>query len=302
MTQVKGFQQKTQGDGMFFAIKHGSIVRTSKTPQDGFEKVEGENHRTKEKYTSYIQRYDTLEAFVTKIEWYDTEQKFTTRYKGFKLYLDANGKKGVLDLPIQARATGRFMKLAENVDYTRPVEFRAWHDSKNDSTAFFVGQRVSESDEKSASVPQKYTRENPGDMPEPTQSQSTGKWNYDNQTDFLHKRMMEVVIPKVAAAHPDKQKGEDDEPAERTASKDTYQGGVDGAGEPPSNGKLDPKMIERVKAALVDLSEDEKYQDRTRTQLMDEFFGTSKFSEIESLPPEQIKAVLKKIDEILVPF
>jgi hypothetical protein len=69
---MKGFQKKTQGDGLFFAVKHGSIVRESKTEQEGFEKVEGDNRRTGEHWVKYIERYDTIEALITRIEWYDT--------------------------------------------------------------------------------------------------------------------------------------------------------------------------------------------------------------------------------------
>ena len=278
--EMKGFQQKTQGDGNFFAIKHGSIVRESKTPQEGFEKIEITDRRTGEKFTKYIQRYDTIEALVTKIEWYDTEQRFTKRYQGWKLFLNANGKRGVLDLPIQSRTTGRFMKLAENLDFTKPVEFRAWHDSKSDATAIFVGQN-------GESVPQKYTRDDPNGMPEPTQDFKKN-WDYSKQEEFLYKRMIEVVIPKVNASQPEQP--EQDEPHGEEQV------------EPTPATSLDEKLIERVKQALSDLSEHKDYEDRSRKELMEEFFGTSKFEEIEAMPPESVKAVLKKIDEIVIPF
>lgn len=280
-TQVKGFQQKTAGDGNYFSIKFGSIVRESKTPQEGFERINGKNKRTGEEYTKYIQRFDTIEALITKIEWYDTEQKFTARYQGFKVHLNANGKKGVLDLAINSRTTSRFMKLAENINFTKPVEFRAWHDSKSDSTAIFVGQD-------GESVPQKYTRENPGDMPEPTQDFKKN-WDYSAQMAFLHEKMMKVVIPRVGAAQPKEPEG---------ASTELEHGDNDADTLTP----LDPKLVTRVKESLTDLSEHEDYQDRTRTQLMEEFFGTSKLSEIETMPAETVKAVLKKIDNITAPF
>lgn len=279
---MKGFVQKSQGDGNFFAVKHGSIVRTSKTPQEGFEKIEGENKRTHEKYVTYVQRFDTIEALITKIEWYDTEQKYSARYQGFKLHLLAdNGNHGVLDLPIQSRVTGRFMKTAENLDFTKPVEFRAWHDSRSDSTAIFIGQN-------GESVKQKYTREAPNGLPEPTQDFKKN-WDYSKQEEFLYKKMIEVVIPKVAAAQPKEQ---------MTETADEGPGGDDDDRPTP----LDAKMIERVKTALLDLSKEDKYSDRSRTELMEEFFGTNKFHEIELMPAETVKAVLRKIDEILVPF
>lgn len=278
---MKGFQQKTQGEGNFFAIKHGSIVRESKTPQEGFEKIEITDRRTGEKFTKYIQRYDTIEALITKIDWYDTEQRFTKRYQGWKLYLNANEKKGILDLPIQSRTTSRFMKLAENLDFTKPVEFRAWHDSKSDSTAIFVGQN-------GASVSQKYTRENPNGMPEPTQDFKKN-WDYSKQEEFLYKRMIEVVIPKVNASQPEEPEADDDGPHNEQT-------------EPTPATSLDEKMVQRVKTSLTELSETDEYKDRSKRELMDEFFGTTKFEEIEAMPPETVKTMLKKIDEIVLPF
>lgn len=277
---MKGFQEKTQGDGNFFVIKHYTICRESKTPQDGFKEIEVENPETHQKIKKYIKEYDTIEALITRIEWYDTAQQYNRRFRGFKLHLAEGDRRGVLDLPISARVTSRFLKLAENLDFSQPVEFRAWKDRKKDTTALLVAQN-------GKTVEQKYTADKPLDMPPPSQSASTGKWNYDGQTDFLHKKMMEVVIPRVAAAHPDKQKAENAETQSETA---------------PSNGSPDAKLLERVKEALTDLSEHDDYQDRSRAQLLDEFFGCSKFSEVESMNPESIKLALKEIDKVVVPF
>jgi hypothetical protein len=178
------------------------------------------------------------------------------------------------------------MKLAENIDYSKPVEFRAWHDGKSDSTALFVGQD-------GTSVPQKYTRENPGDLPQPTQN-FKGDWDYSKQEEFLYKRMIEVVIPMVAAAHPETDKGEDGDEAAKAE--------VSGYEEAEQNGQLDPKLLEQVKVSLTELAKEPKYQDRTKIELIQDFFGVSRFSEIEEMPSEAVRAALKTIDKIIVPF
>ena len=84
------------------------------------------------------------------------------------------------------------MKLAENIDFSQPVEFSAWQDTKTDKTAFNVKQG-------GKSVPQKYTQDDPGDCPPPVQSK-LGKWNFDAQEEFLFDRMENVVIPMVNEA------------------------------------------------------------------------------------------------------
>lgn len=196
---MKGLQEQTDNRTTFLVIKHSSIVQESKQPRDGFEAIEVTNPRTDEKITKYIKRYNGVEALVCKIEWYEREHE-GTRYMGWKLHLDAAGVPCVLDLPFSSRAASRFMKLAENIDYGRPVEFRAWHDQKTDSTAFYVGQD-------GKSVPQLYTMENPGECPAPTKNR-LGKWNFDKQNEYLYDRMTQVVIPAVEQAGNEMPSGE----------------------------------------------------------------------------------------------
>jgi len=192
---MKGLVEDTHEQNVFLTVKHHSIVEQSKKPQPGFEAIEVTNPRSGEQITKYIKRYRSVEALVTKIEWYDTGDRYDARYMGWKLYLNAAGTACVLDLPFNSKAANRFMKCAENVVWSEPVEFSVWED-KEGSTAFVMRQD-------GEVVRQKYTRDNPGKCPPPTQSRS-GKWNYDAQTDFLYERITGVVIPAVeAAANPE---------------------------------------------------------------------------------------------------
>lgn len=197
---MRGFQERSESTGKFFVVKHHCICEESSKERPGFEPVEVMNPQTKEVLIRFIKRYQTLEAMVTRIEWRDTEDKYDQRYMSWRIFLDTGNEKGVLEIPFHHRASSRFMKLAENIDFARPVEFRAWRDTGGpvDATAFYVGQRASETDEKSVSVPQKYTKDNPGECPPPVKRMG-GKWNFDDQMEFLHGRMMNVVIPRVAA-------------------------------------------------------------------------------------------------------
>jgi hypothetical protein len=188
---MKGLQEQTETGTKFLKIKHHSICEESKEEQAGFKPVEVTNPRTGETLTKYIKQYKGVEALVCKIEWYDTGEKYETRYMGWKIHMDADGMPCVLDLPFNSRPAGRFMRLAENLNFAEPVEFSAWYDKKNDATAFNVKQN-------GQSVPQLYTRENPGECPEPTKNK-LGKWNFDEVNEFLYERMMHFVIPSVEA-------------------------------------------------------------------------------------------------------
>jgi hypothetical protein len=187
---MKGLQERTSGNGIFLVVKHHGIVQESKNEREGFEPVDVKNPRTGITITKYIKRYSGVEAMVKKIEWYDNVYD-DRHYRGWKLFLDAAGTPCVLDIAFDSRQAGRFMKLAENLDFTKPVEFSAWHDKANDSTAFNVKQE-------GKSVPQKYTKDNPGKCPPPVQKFG-GKWDYSDQEEFLYETMINVVIPKVAA-------------------------------------------------------------------------------------------------------
>jgi hypothetical protein len=191
---MKGLQQQTDSGVVFLTIKHGSLVEERKQPQDGFEPITVKNPRTETESVKFIKRYKAVEALVTKIEWRDTGDQYDQRYQSWRIHLDADGTPCILEIPFQSRASSRFMKLAENIDYSQPVEFRAWHDAKEDKTAFFVGQN-------GQSVLQKYTRDNPGECPPPVKRGVMGKWNFDDQTEWLHSLMLNVVIPRVDATN-----------------------------------------------------------------------------------------------------
>lgn len=187
---MKGFQERTENTGKFFVVKHNTICQESSKEREGYDPIEVMNPQTKEVTIKFIKRYDALEAMVTKIEFRDTKDQYEQRYISWKIHLDAGGEKGVLEIPFNSRIGDRFMKLAENLDFAKPVEFRAWRD-KQDKTAFLVRQD-------GHSVPQKYTKDNPGECPPPVQKFG-GKWNFDDQTEFLYNQMVNVVIPRVEA-------------------------------------------------------------------------------------------------------
>jgi len=188
---MKGLQEATATGTKYLQIKHHSIIEESKTPIVGFDEVEVENPRTKEKIKKYVKKYKGVEALICKIEWYEREFEDTT-FRGWKLHLDAAGTPCILTLPFSSRVTSRFMRLAENINFSQPVEFSAWYDQKNDTTAFNVKQD-------GATVLQKYTKENPGDCPEPTKKR-LGGWDFSAVNEYLYDVMMTEVIPAVEAA------------------------------------------------------------------------------------------------------
>jgi hypothetical protein len=190
VTTMRGLVEESGTNNLFLQVKYGTICEVSKHALAGFEAITVNNPKTGESVTKYIKRYKGVEALVTKIEYYDTEKKYDTTFRGIKIHLNANGVQCVLDLPEDSRPFTRFLKTAENIDFTQPVEFRAWMDAEK-KTAFAIKQN----DE---NVSQKYTRAEPGDCPEPTQTRKG--WDYTAQEDYLHDILIETIIPRVEAA------------------------------------------------------------------------------------------------------
>lgn len=289
---MKGLQKRTESDVVFLTVKHGSLVRESKGPRVGFEEIEVVNPRSGEKIKKYVERYSAVEGMVTKIEWYDTEQKYENRYQGWKIHIEAANDSVILDLPFSSIPASRFMKLAENIDWNKPVEFRAWKDVKRDATAFWVGQN-------NESVPQKYTAAHPGDCPAPVQN-ARGKWNYDGQMDFLQKQMNEVVIPAVQKANAWRIDGKktETETAENTPQQNLLDEGEPDTEHPyGTNGEF---SFEMLKENLAELSDQRPHV--SKDDLLEEFFGTRKWSEVTALPVDVLQIARKKIVDAIVPF
>lgn len=276
---MKGLQEKTDG-GIFLHIKHGTICEESKTPKDKFVAIEVTNPRSGQTSTKYIKPYKLVEAMIKRIEWYEREYDGTP-FMGWKLVLDADGVACTLDLPLQSQTATRFMKLAENLDFTKPVEFSAWK-TPEDKTALSVKQEGN-------NVPQKYTKDNPGDCPPPVQGFGK-KWNYDAQTQFLHEKMTQVVIPKLNAL-----RGVEEE---REAEAATTNGN---ALAPNNDGSdiTDPfSAIQRSIKALAGIKE---AGNKSENQLLEEYFGTTNWDEIEKLPEAFLRKQAAKLDE-MIPF
>lgn len=190
---MSGFKQDTGQSALYLSVKHHGIVEESKREREGFQPINIFVQRTGETITKFIKRYKSIEGFVTKIEYRESEFE-GVKFNSWKIHVvDDEGTLGILDLLLNSNPGTRFMKLAENLDFKKTVEFRAWHDQKDDKTAFVVCQG-------GQSVKQKYTAESPGDCPPPEQRGRQGKWDFTAQEDFLYERMVNAVIPAVNAA------------------------------------------------------------------------------------------------------
>jgi len=183
--------ERTQNNTAYLLVKHHSLILESKEPREGYEPIEVTNPRTNEQIVKFIKRYAAVDGMIKGIEWYDSADKYSTRFMGIKIHIRDNGEYFQLDLPFNSRPFDSFSKLAENIDFSKPVEFSVWHDRKTDGTAFAVKQD-------GVPVKWKYVKDDMGECPPAVQSK-LGKWSFDAQREWLVENLCNVVIPQVAA-------------------------------------------------------------------------------------------------------
>ncbi len=265
---------------IFLHLKYGHLCQTSKTEIDGWKRFDGVTKKG-DPFTRWYKAFRAVSGYVTKVEKYEKEFG-----NGWNVSIDADGVACNLDIPFASRANGRWLKLAENIDWRKPVRFSAWQDKKTDTLAFNVQQE-------GVTVPQKYTRESPGDCPEPIQ-RASGKWDYGAQEDFLVDRMTNVVIPAVIAANA--QRALNSEPSDDLEEPQ----GLEDNTEPASAKKQN--LLKQTQGLLKDYLEMDENVGVGMSNAIGEWFGTRKWAEVEVMPEDVIEKVNDKLREKVLPF
>lgn len=194
-------QQKFSG--LFFGVKHGALC-LEKRPQpasdaekaeavkEGYQLVEGEVDG--EKYAKYYRKFSQIDGKITKIEWYDRKGDYGS-FRGLNLKIKDKGEHYTLDLPFNSRPYNYFTQVAENIEYSKPVEIIAWPDKEHPKrTAFAIKQD-------GKWVQWKYTKEDMGECPPAKHNERTNTWNFDDQREWLLNRLLTVVAPACEAAN-----------------------------------------------------------------------------------------------------
>jgi hypothetical protein len=185
-------KEQRQTDGLFLSVGRGSLFLSSTEPKEGYEEVSGDVDGRP--YQKWIKKFAALDGIVTNIEWEVREHDKTT-FRGLKVSVKDGGEHYVLDLPYGKRPFDTFCKTAENIDFSQKVEFVAWPDREDPrQTAFAIKQD-------GQFVQWKYTKDNMGECPSAVQSPITGKWNFDDQREWLLNNLLTNVAPAVKAMH-----------------------------------------------------------------------------------------------------
>lgn len=274
-----GLEEYGEGNGVFLKIKHGCICQESKTEKEGYKKVEGVL-RDGTPWKKWIRPYKAVSGFVDKIERYDREHE-GRKFRGWNITINDGENQYLLDIPFDSKVNSRWMKLAESIDYTKPVRFSAWTDKKTDSTAINLTQE-------GVSVPQKYTREEPNGLPEPTQ-RASGKWDYGAQEDFLTERVLKLAstVEIIAAQRNDVDKPTSTEPTSGLEDHDSD--------ETPDD------VIGNIKRSVKALAGTKVVDNADEPMILMQYFGMKDWEKIAALPEDLLKAQAARLDD-LIPF
>lgn len=205
-----GLKTDTGGNAMNkLHVKRNAICLESSKEIGGYEYVSGEVDGRP--YEKWIKKFGSVDGMITEVKWYDTEEQFETRYQGLHVEIDDGEEQFTLELPYGTKPYDAFTRFAENIDFTKPTEFTAWHDKVKDSTAFAAKQD-------GAIIRQKYTRDNLGECPPAVQNKTTKKWNFDEQRDWLLENIIENVAKRVGPVTTSESEVKHAEPKARKAA------------------------------------------------------------------------------------
>lgn len=274
------------GNGTYLKLKHGYLCQESKTEKEGWKKVEGEFDGTP--YKKWIRPYKAVNGYIDKIERY--EREFSGRkIRGWNITINDGDGHYILDIPFASvKVNSRWMKIAESIDYNKPVRISGWLDRKTDSMAINIQQD-------GVTVPQKYTREDPGDMPEPIQ-RSSGKWDYGAQEDFLVDRLVRFVIPNVETIAA-KRNGVD----KPTQTQPETASGLEDDENDDANETSKDIALKDIKRSVNALAGTKIVDGASVAQILKDYFGTDSIAEVEILPESLLRAQAAKLDS-LIPF
>jgi hypothetical protein len=174
-------------------IKHNALVLEAKEPTEGYEEKEvpipntDDGHGNPKTMTKWIKKFRSLDGQVTELEWYDREID-GRNLLGVKVHMEDGGDKFLLDIAQNSRSFTTFCKIAENIDFTQPVEFYVQKD-KNDIGASQGG----------VGIKHRYTKDNPGPCPPAKYNNRTKKWDFSAQETWLLDNLLDNILPAVNA-------------------------------------------------------------------------------------------------------
>lgn len=194
-----GLQRQTDSNAVYLAAKHFCLWQELKQPREGSVSVEVTNPETKQVITKHGFRNKTVEGRAVKMEPYKREHA-GKKYIGYKLHLQDGPDLFVLDFPYESIFLRNFLKVAPNVDWTKPLSisvFKGKDDDGEPQQSYWFRQKVGDDYQ---TLKWAFTREHPNGQPEPVKNARTDKWDFSTQQEWLVDKLDNETIPAIMEA------------------------------------------------------------------------------------------------------
>lgn len=188
---------------MYFKVFDDSICLKSSTEIEGWDgPIETTNPKTKQPVNTWVKRFDPLICRIIDCNRFQRKFDDGSKISGFEFLLQAGNMQAVLTLTWCEPVLKRLLKVARNIDWTKPVRMSVFLGTKQSGakgTAVSIKQGAGVDHENWPKVEEFWNREkaDAGHMPQPVHNEFDDKWNYDNQNAFLGKDFMENVYPRI---------------------------------------------------------------------------------------------------------
>jgi hypothetical protein len=208
-------KQRDRQYNTYFHIFDYSLCQKSNVHREGWEGPIVTHHpRTGEPKETWVERYDSIVAYIINCDKFNRSFDNGGNSMGFELTLLAGEQKALLTLEWIKPATKRFLKVARNIDFSKPVRISVFM-SKSSTTPGKVGTGISFKQDVTGTIadPEQWpkveeywgrdrTTSDPqaiaqGYCPDAVQDGFTGKWDYSAQESFLGRDFQQYVMPVI---------------------------------------------------------------------------------------------------------
>lgn len=205
----EGFNLKRGPSGMiYFNVFDGTLCQKTKEARDGWEgPIKTINPQDKSDVFTYVMRYDSLVGRIIDVNKYKKEFDNGGKTSGFNITIMAGSKRGILQLTWIEHTLKRFLKVAPNIDFEKPIRISVWptKTAKGKTKAAVSFKQGDDPDpENWVSIPEFYNKENE-DMPKAIYDEDNDEWDDKAQNRFLGERFAADTLPKIkeiAARYP----------------------------------------------------------------------------------------------------
>jgi len=238
---VEGFNLKREGGkAIYLNVFDGSLCRKSKNFVDGWEEkpIKTTNPQTKEDVFTFVERYDSIVARIVDVNKYQHKFENGGKVSGFDIALLAGGKRAILQLTWIEHTLKRFLKVAPNIDFEKPIRISVFATTKNGkkNTAVSFKQGDGPDPEQWDKVNEFYNNDNE-EMPKGIHDDNDDSWDYKPQNKFLGEKFAADTLPKIkviAARYPQPGRTE----AQAAQVKSQMEAQPSGMGQPETKGNL----------------------------------------------------------------